>query len=435
MTRSLLLLLPWLLTTWTPLLVAQDEPEESMCVVCHGESDMWEGPERRFYVTEKDLASDIHWARGLRCHDCHGGDPAEEDYASAHAADKGFRKMATPADVPGFCGRCHSDIAYMRRFQPSARTDQEAEFWTSGHGLRLKQDPKADVATCTSCHGRHDIRAVKDLESPVYPTRVAETCGTCHADATKMQGLTYQGRPLGHEQLARWSQSVHGRALMEDGDLAAPTCNDCHGNHGALPPEIGSVANACGSCHGRAAELFEGTRMKHRFEEIGLPGCSSCHGYHDIQHPDDGMLGMGSGAVCNRCHQGGQHGATLAGAEVARSMRTSLDELRARIADAEDYIGRAERLGMEVREPHFRLQEARTALTEARTLVHAFAPAPLEESVQHGLEVARDVRSQADAALEEHTARRIWLALSLILIGAVVVVLLVFIRRYPTTDA
>ena len=27
-------------------------------------------------LTEDDLAGDIHWQRGLRCHDCHGGDPS-----------------------------------------------------------------------------------------------------------------------------------------------------------------------------------------------------------------------------------------------------------------------------------------------------------------------------------------------------------------------
>ena len=35
------------------------------------------------------------------------------------------------------------------------------------------------------------------------------------------------------------SKSVHGKALLEKGDLSAPTCNNCHGNHGAAPPQIG----------------------------------------------------------------------------------------------------------------------------------------------------------------------------------------------------
>ena len=85
---------------------------------------------------------------------------------------------------------------------------------------------------------------------------------------------------------------------MDKGDLGAPTCNNCHGNHGAVPPAVGSVANACGICHGKIAGLFADTRMKHRFEEEKLPGCATCHDSHAIQVPSDKMVGMRGGAVC-----------------------------------------------------------------------------------------------------------------------------------------
>ena len=39
-----------------------------------------------YYVTETDLAGDIHWQKGLRCPDCHGGDPTTADVDEAHAA-------------------------------------------------------------------------------------------------------------------------------------------------------------------------------------------------------------------------------------------------------------------------------------------------------------------------------------------------------------
>ena len=86
----------------------------------------------------------------------------------------------------------------MRHYQPSPRTDQLAEYWTSGHGKALKATGDPKVATCISCHGKphgsaedtgpHGIRAVDDLESPVYHTRVAKTCAKCHADAKVMAG-------------------------------------------------------------------------------------------------------------------------------------------------------------------------------------------------------------------------------------------------------
>ncbi len=256
--------------------------EENYCIQCHTNGDVWDKNQQRYFITAKNFDGDIHWRKGLRCQDCHGGDPTNPDVAAAHSKDAGFRAVKSPADVPAFCGNCHANIEYMKHYEPSPRTDQLAEYWTSGHGKALKATGDPKVATCISCHGKphgsaadpgkHGILAVGDLDSPVYHTRVAKTCAKCHADAKVMAGYQYHGHPLGHEQYAEWRASVHGRALMDKGDLSAPTCNNCHGNHGAVPPAVGSVANACGTCHGKIAGLFADTAMKHRFEQENLPG-------------------------------------------------------------------------------------------------------------------------------------------------------------------
>jgi predicted CXXCH cytochrome family protein len=226
---------------------------------------------------------------------------------------------------------------------------------------------------------------------------------------------------------------VHGRALLEKGDLSAATCNDCHGNHGALPPGVDSVANACGACHGKIAKLFAETRMKHRFQEAGLPGCATCHGTHETTHPTDELLGMHGGAVCARCHneQNPQYGATVAGAEAARTMRDRLEQLKLDIEQSELLVREAERLGMEVRGPRFDLRQAFDSLTNARTLVHSFKPGPLEEALGDGLKVTAQVSERARAALAEHTYRRVWLAASLVPILVVVALLLLYIRTLP----
>ena len=131
------------------------------------------------------------------------------------------------------------------------------------------------VATCVSCHdrphgsgketGKHGVVPASDMNSPVYPTRVAATCAKCHADKTLMAGRRYNDKPLPCDEYAKWRASVHGRAMMDKGDLSAATCNNCHGNHGAAPPQIDAVANACGTCHGKNAKLFSETLMKHKF--------------------------------------------------------------------------------------------------------------------------------------------------------------------------
>jgi predicted CXXCH cytochrome family protein len=417
-------------------------PADYSCSVCHRkEGDLWSATTP--LVEEKDLVNDIHWQKGLRCHDCHGGNPALDQFKN-HRDDTGFHPLHSRADIPSFCGRCHSSIETMRRYNPSARTDQEAEYWTSGHGRHLKASlegenaqPDPAVATCIDCHGGHGILAVKNVNSPVYPTRVAETCARCHADEKVMAGRIYNDRPLGHDQYEQWRQSVHGRALLEKGDLSAPACNDCHGNHGALPPGVDSVANSCGACHGKTANLFAETRMKHKFEEFGLPGCATCHGNHRIAHPEDDMLGMQSGTFCINCHnpENPRYGATLAGAETARAMRARLDELKGAIQTAESKVREAEHFGMEVRGPRFDLRQAFDALTNARTQVHTFKPAPLDAAITEGLTVTSDVRRRAEAALQEYTYRRLWLAASLVPILLVVLLLVLYIRTRPLPES
>ena len=410
-------------------------PEDYSCLFCHADPDTFSGEEAYLLVRPQDLATDIHWTKGIRCHECHGGSPTLTDF-KAHRDDPTFQSLASPTDIPVFCGRCHSDIEYMRQYRPSPRTDQMAEYWTSGHGQRLKSHPDdKDVATCVSCHSHHNIRAVDDLKSPVYPTHVAQTCSACHADPQKMAGREYQGRPLGHSQYELWSKSIHAKVLLKDGDLSAPTCNDCHGNHGALPPQVKSVANACGMCHVKVADLFAKTRMKHRFEEAGLPGCATCHHAHDIVKPTDAMLGMTGGAVCAKCHveQGGvsKYGATLAGVKAARQMRQGMDQLNRQIALTDRKLDQAEVLGMEISKPRYELRAARDALTNARTLIHGFAPDPVKKALDEGLTVSGQVEQKAQEALDTYTFRRVWLAVSLAPILIVVGLLLLYIRKMP----
>jgi predicted CXXCH cytochrome family protein len=436
--------------------VEKPKSQPNQCLLCHGNADVWEGEKLRLHVVESNLAGDIHWQKGLRCADCHGGNPATEEVNEAHAAEDGFRSLrpspkdfAKPPDrakVVELCGNCHANIEYMKRYQPSPRSDQLAEYWTSGHGKALKATGDPKVATCISCHekphgsaadpGKHGIRAVSDLESPVYHTRVAKTCAKCHADAKVMAGYQYNGHPLGHQQYDEWRASVHGRALMDKGDLSAPTCNNCHGNHGAVPPAVGSVANACGTCHGKIAGLFSDTRMKHRFEQEKLPGCATCHSAHGIQIPSDKLVGMKDGAFCMKCHENGKYGATLAGANAAREIRQGLDQLNARIAKAETTLAEAERLGMEVSQPRFDLRNAVNALTNARTLLHSFQVKPVETALADGEKVVVAVQDKADNALQEHDRRRVWLAWSLVPILIVIGLLVLYIRTLssPSSD-
>jgi hypothetical protein len=298
---------------WTVLLgfalmaPAMAAPPASSCVACHSSGDYFE-PAKIAIV--RQFATDVHATLGLSCHDCHGGnpDPALADDMTA-AMNPGFaanpyRGVPERTAVPEFCGRCHSDLGFMRRFNPNARVDQVAEYWTSRHGQSLRSGD-AKVATCVDCHGVHGTRRVSDPESSVYPTHVGETCSRCHGNPQVMAGRTIEsGAPLPVDQFAKWRRSVHATAMFDKGDLTAPTCNDCHGNHGALPPGVASVANVCGQCHGREAELFRASSKHAGFENhngmLSGEGCSSCH--ETIAAPPGGMTHFSECATCHQYH-------------------------------------------------------------------------------------------------------------------------------------
>jgi len=310
---------------------------ETSCVRCHSDASLFD-PEQTRIV--ESYAADIHAAAGLSCQDCHGGnpDPATAEDPTA-AMDKGFRQnpyRGAPmrAQVPRFCGTCHSDPDYMKKFRPDLRVDQEQEYWTSRHGQALKKGDEK-VATCIDCHGVHGIRSIKDGESKVFPRNVADTCGGCHSDAERMKAYRLpDGSPLPTNQNALWKTSVHGQAMLDKQDLSAPTCNDCHGNHGAVPPGVESVSFVCGQCHGREASLFRKS-AKHEgfsrhseylaenqgaecttchelppsFSEIAplrsLTECATCHGNHGVVRPSITMLGPLPATPCDTCHNTG----------------------------------------------------------------------------------------------------------------------------------
>jgi predicted CXXCH cytochrome family protein len=374
--------------------------KKSSCIECHSRLD-----DPRLSAPAKLFDNDIHRARGLSCNDCHGGDPNADTKEGAKDPRKGYLGKPKTLDIPAYCGKCHSDANLMKRFNPSLRVDQEREYSTSVHGKLLKTG-ETRVATCISCHSVHGIRAITDPLSSVYPSNVAETCSKCHASADYMRGF---GIPS--DQFDKYKQSVHAKALYEKQDLSAPTCNDCHGNHGATPPGITSVANVCGQCHARQAELFQTSPHKAAFDQKQLAECITCHSNHAIAKPGDQMIGTNNGSLCINCHKSGDKGFVAAG-----HMRSQIDELIASIGKSTDILNKAERAGMEVSRPKFEMKEATDALTHARVLIHSSATAEVDKVVAPGLAASVKGYQAGLAALAERTFRRKGLAVSLVFI-------------------
>jgi predicted CXXCH cytochrome family protein len=375
--------------------------KKSSCIECHSKLD-----DTRLSAPAKLFDNDIHKSRGLSCNDCHGGDPNADTKEAAKDPRKGYLGKPKTLDIPAYCGKCHSDANLMKRFNPSLRVDQEREYYTSVHGHLLKEKGETRVATCISCHSVHGIRSPTDPLSSVYPANVAETCSKCHASADYM-------KPFGipSDQYTKYKTSVHANAIYVKQDLSAPTCNDCHGNHGATPPGIASVANVCGQCHGRQAELFQTSPHKKAFDDKQLGECITCHSNHAILKPDDRLIGTQQGALCINCHSNGDKGFIAAG-----MMRSRIDELIASINKSTAILDDAEKKGMEVSKSKFELKGATDALTHARVLIHSSSTAEVDKVAGPGLDAANKGYQAGLAALGERRFRREGLAVSLVFI-------------------
>lgn len=380
------------------------------CVECHS---VLEG---KLQAPAKAFANDIHARFGFSCADCHGGNRNETDPEAAMSKARGFVGKIPRTAVPERCAHCHSNATLMEKYKPRQRVDQLAQYRTSVHGKRLTSGD-AKVAICIDCHSVHDIREVKDPLSPVHPLRLPETCAQCHADRAYMAGYK-----LPVDQFASYRKSVHWEALAKRGDLSAPSCASCHGNHGAQPPGVESVAAVCGTCHVMMEDLYKKSPHQPAFAAMGAAGCVVCHGNHEIRPPNVGML-TGPTAVCSQCHD-----ATSAGGIAAAEMAQQITGLEKALERSDEILANAQQSGMEVSEALLRQREGRENLVKAAVAVHAFQTAAVRKPVNEGLAIAAATYQAGVSALKERRNRRLGLSASLIAIAITILGLWLAIR-------
>jgi predicted CXXCH cytochrome family protein len=400
-----------------PAPAAAQDAEDS-CISCH---EMLSGrlgdPAGRF-------AEDVHAEAGFGCAACHGGDPTIQGPAAMDEA-KGYIGRPSAEEIPDVCGRCHSNASFMRQYNPGLRVDQVQEYVTSVHGQRLLGESDTTVANCASCHGAHGILPATDPRSPVHALNVADTCEKCHSDPERMAPY---GIPT--DQGEKYRRSIHWETMSEGGDTSAPTCNDCHGNHGAAPPGISWVGHVCGQCHVVMAEYFEASKHSAAFEMMGVPGCARCHQNHEIRPSSDELLGMGEAALCSSCHRPEDTGGLG-----AIAMRAAIDTLSGTIDSAQFILERAEDSGVEVSSELATLNDARSSLIKARSAVHAFDPEKVAAEVEPGMTIAGEALVRGGQALDELRFRRIGLTVAVLIIGALTVGLVLKIKEVEPSVA
>jgi len=193
------------------------------------------------------------------------------------------------------CNECHGDKEFTRTTE-SGQEDtlyvDMTEYEQSVHGS----------FDCKDCHS--------DAKGDPHPDDLAEVnCSECHEDVMEM-----------------YSQGIHGKARLA-GDLEAPACADCHGEHDirsstdkASITFAVNLPKTCGSCHhkGGVGETHE-IPISEPFEkfEHGIHGqllaegietaasCASCHESHGplpLSDPASQIYWTNISSTCGQCH-------------------------------------------------------------------------------------------------------------------------------------
>lgn len=324
---------------------------------------------------------------------------------------------------------------------------------------------------CADCHGG-DPTALETL--PAHSgdfigapgkRETVELCASCHSSPDLMRQY---GLEAG--QLAEFRTSRHGQ-LLEQGDLNAPSCSDCHDSHRIYPPGDArsrvyptNIPGTCGSCHqdadmmavygastdvidrylesAHSAQLFG----KHNF---AAPSCIGCHGAHSALPPRISEISN----VCGHCHvlvqsafESGPHGAAAArgvpfGCTDCHSNHgtegTSPDAIQATCArchaegsepamlgaDIESHILHAsadllradsaiQQLvldGRDVTDVRFRYQSALTEFSQLAQVQHSLDVQRLDDLTLRVSSISRDIRGAAEVSAERRWEHKLFL--------------------------
>jgi len=198
-------------------------------------------------------------------------------------------------------------------------------------------------ADCLACHEKRDLKAgdgrsvFVDFNEHQASRHARISCAQCHSGVNVSlvrPCAAIQGKVdcAGcHTEVAQeYAQSQHGKLLVK-GDSNAPSCKDCHGDHGILgraqsisPTFPTNVPRLCGRCHRegqKAAVRYKGPQhqiVESYTDSIHGKGllksgltvtatCTGCHGAHRIlprTDPKSTVHRANIPSTCGRCHHG-----------------------------------------------------------------------------------------------------------------------------------
>jgi predicted CXXCH cytochrome family protein len=178
--------------------LSQGNPIAPLCTDCHGAHNVAAPDKPRAKISQTCSAchSSVYQAYTASIHgkalvgEANGDVPVCTDCHGSHNIHDP-RTASFRLETPSLCARCHSDSKLMEKYGIS---DQVTKTYLQDyHGVSIslyqKQEggvqPSRITATCTDCHGIHDITSTDAPNSPVMKANLLKTCQKCHPDATE----------------------------------------------------------------------------------------------------------------------------------------------------------------------------------------------------------------------------------------------------------
>jgi predicted CXXCH cytochrome family protein len=275
------------------------------CTDCH----------RPHKVRKEALAITVSDRSCLKCHEREDIVKVADGDTISMTVDRDILEASRHENIP--CVKCHADID-PRLHRPCETAGQvdcaschakiSEEYYTGGHG-RAHRNHIEEAPYCTTCHGDHDVLGRQDEDSPTYRASVPELCGDCHREdgkASKIEGL------IEISAYTDYSQSVHGRGLVEKGLLPSAICTDCHGAHMVLQHSDKrssvyrkNIPATCAGCHRGIYKDYIKSVHYSPSDEDGekLPTCTDCHTAHTIVEVERDQFMTEVTHQCGACHR------------------------------------------------------------------------------------------------------------------------------------
>lgn len=258
------------------------------CLTCHSQPDqirtLPSGEILYITIDEDRFTRSVHGQKGYACVQCHtdiNGYP-HPPYSAENLREYVLNQYS-------MCARCH---------------EQQYTNLADGVHADAIADGNQEAAVCTDCHGSHYVGKPNEPRS-----RIPQTCEQCHSQIYKA-----------------YETSVHGSALIGEGNPDVPSCTDCHGSHNIEGDLRLDSPLICAECHadpelmdqyGISTDVFDtyvadfhGTTSvifepQTEGQEVNTPVCIDCHGVHDIrssQDPESSVMKDNLLETCQKCH-------------------------------------------------------------------------------------------------------------------------------------